>query len=110
MRFKPLPYVPRGAGTEGGRRRRFVRREYETTPLGSAVRRRRLAQGTFRWGAAVPVAAIGVLAAETDAQQVAPLLYVMLAISAVGAAVVYAVMAYAVWKFRDPKTRGRRYG
>ncbi|HZY70373.1 MAG TPA: hypothetical protein VFF67_05270 [Thermoplasmata archaeon] len=74
------------------------------------MRRRRLAGRVPGPVVAAPFAVLGLVAAQSDAQQAAPLLYVMLIISAVGAAVVYAVMAYAVWKFRDPRTRGRRYG
>ncbi len=49
-------------------------------------------------------------AGETDLQEISPLVWVMLAISVGGAIITFAFLAYAVWKFRDPSTKGRRYG
>jgi heme/copper-type cytochrome/quinol oxidase subunit 2 len=49
-------------------------------------------------------------AGESNYDQTLPLVWVLTAISAVGAAVVYAWLVYSVWKYRDPKTKGRRYG
>ena len=49
-------------------------------------------------------------AGPTDLQQISPLVWVMLAISVAGAAITFAFLTYAIWKFRDPSTRGRRYG
>jgi uncharacterized integral membrane protein len=43
-------------------------------------------------------------------QQTLPLIWVLLALSIVGAAITWGVLLYALWKFRDPATRGRRYG
>ena len=58
-----------------------------------------------------PAAAlVGRLGTETDLQLTTPLLWVLLALSVAGALVTYAFLVYAVWKFRDPKTRGRRHG
>jgi hypothetical protein len=34
----------------------------------------------------------------------------MLGISVAGAIVTFAFLVYAVWKFRDPKMKGRRHG
>jgi hypothetical protein len=39
-----------------------------------------------------------------------PLVWVMVAIGAAGAIVTFAFLVYAVVKFRDPTTKGRRYG
>lgn len=39
-----------------------------------------------------------------------PLLWTILAIGVAGAIVTFAFLVYAVWKFRDPATRRRRYG
>jgi len=63
-------------------------------------------------GLAAPALALGgVLASgETPLQLTEPLLWVMLALSVAGAIVTYAFLVYAVWKFRDPKARGRRHG
>lgn len=49
-------------------------------------------------------------AGQTDLQQISPLVWVILAISVGGAIITFAFMAYAVWKFRDPVARRRRYG
>ncbi|MCI4353028.1 MAG: hypothetical protein L3K14_06535 [Thermoplasmata archaeon] len=49
-------------------------------------------------------------AGQTDLQQISPLVWVILAISVGGAIITFAFLAYAVWKFRDPAARGRRYG
>lgn len=49
-------------------------------------------------------------AGETDLQQISPLVWVILAISIGGAIITFAFLVYAVWKFRDPATKGRRYG
>jgi NhaP-type Na+/H+ or K+/H+ antiporter len=49
-------------------------------------------------------------AGQTDLQEITPLVWVILAISVGGAIITFAFLAYAVWKFRDPATRGRRYG
>ncbi len=43
--------------------------------------------------------------AETNA-----LVWVMVGISAAGSIVTFAFLVYALWKFRDPKVKGRRYG
>ena len=47
---------------------------------------------------------------ESILQQVSPLLWAMVAISVGGAAITYAFLAYAIWKWRDPATRKRNYG
>jgi TRAP-type C4-dicarboxylate transport system permease small subunit len=65
----------------------------------------------FAGAAAAPAAALsGRVATETDLQLTTPLLWILLALSVAGALVTYAFLVYAVWKFRDPKTRGRRHG
>lgn len=57
------------------------------------------------------LSASGVAAAgPTDLEQTMPLVWVLLAISVAGAALTYALLTYALWRFRDPATRGRRYG
>jgi len=47
---------------------------------------------------------------ETDLQQTNAVVWVMIAISAVGAIITFAFLTYALWKFRDPKVKNRRYG
>ena len=49
-------------------------------------------------------------AGETDLQEISPLVWVILGISVGGAIITFSFLAYAIWKFRDPTTRGRRYG
>ena len=38
------------------------------------------------------------------------LVWVMIAIGAAGAFVTFAFLVYAIWKFRDPNARRRKYG
>ncbi|HKV90432.1 MAG TPA: hypothetical protein VJQ43_04445 [Thermoplasmata archaeon] len=53
----------------------------------------------------------GVAAAgPTNLAETSPLVWVMVAISVAGALITYAFLAYAIWRYRDPHTRGRRYG
>lgn len=52
----------------------------------------------------------GGAAAATDLQQTMPVVWVMTIFSVAGAAVTFGVLAWALWKFRDPSTKGRRYG
>jgi heme/copper-type cytochrome/quinol oxidase subunit 2 len=61
-------------------------------------------------GSALVAATGPAVAGESILDQVNPLLWTMIWISVAGAALVYAILAYAVWKFRDPATKGRRYG
>jgi hypothetical protein len=62
-------------------------------------------------GASTAIALAGrVASGETNLQLTDPLVWVMLGISVAGAIVTFAYLVYAVWKFRDPTKRGRRYG
>jgi hypothetical protein len=76
------------------------------------VRLRLLARGLSTWASAAAVlAAFGSASAgPTNLAQTTPLIWVMLAISVAGAIITWGVMAYALWKFRDPATKKRRYG
>lgn len=47
---------------------------------------------------------------ETNLQETSPLVWVLLAIGIGGALITFAILVYALWRFRDPRTRGRRYG
>jgi hypothetical protein len=47
---------------------------------------------------------------DSNLQLTTPLIWAMVAISAAGAIVTFAFLVYAVVKFRDPATKGRRYG
>jgi heme/copper-type cytochrome/quinol oxidase subunit 2 len=48
--------------------------------------------------------------ATTDLQEIAPLVWVMFLMGVAGAGVTFGYLVYALWKFRDPATRRRRYG
>lgn len=47
---------------------------------------------------------------ETNLQETNALVWVMIAISTVGAIITFAFLVYALWKYRDPKVKYRRYG
>ncbi len=67
--------------------------------------------GPAAGGTAATLGFGGLLATgETPLQLTEPLLWVMLALTVAGAIVTYAFLVYAVWRFRDPKSRGRRHG
>ncbi len=57
-----------------------------------------------------PAVRVVLASGQTILQEVNPLLWTMIAISAAGAIVTFAFLVYAVWRFRDPKARKRRYG
>jgi len=61
-------------------------------------------------GAAGAAGLLPLHASQTPIQEISPLVWVMVAISAAGAFITYAIMAYAVWRFRDPSTKRRNYG
>jgi hypothetical protein len=68
-----------------------------------------------RWAVALTsvtstLALTGSAAAETNLQETMPLVWVLLAMSIAGGAITFAILAYAIWKFRDPATKRRRYG
>lgn len=62
------------------------------------------AAGALAGAVALPATSSSVL------DQVDPVLWVMIAIGTAGAVITFAVLAYALVKFRDPATRRRRYG
>ena len=47
---------------------------------------------------------------QTNLQQTQTLFWLLVAISVAGAIITWGFMVYALWKFRDPKVKGRRYG
>jgi hypothetical protein len=49
-------------------------------------------------------------AGDTNLQLTTPLLWTMIAISTAGAIVTFAFLVYALYRFRDPAVRRRRYG
>jgi hypothetical protein len=67
-----------------------------------------------RCAAVAPTLSLGLaapwFAQETNYQETIPLVYAILVISVVGAAVTFGFLIYAVVHFRDPATVGRRYG
>jgi hypothetical protein len=61
--------------------------------------------------AATALVGFGALGAgESNLQLTEPLLWVMIGISVAGAIVTFSFLVYAVWRFRDPKMRRRKYG
>jgi hypothetical protein len=60
--------------------------------------------------AAGGLAALARGASESNLQLTSPLVWVLIAISAAGAIVTFSFLVYAIVKFRDPKTKDRRYG
>ena len=50
------------------------------------------------------------VSAETNLQETDPLLWIMIAIAAGGSIITFAFLVYALWKYRDPKVKNRRYG
>ena len=50
------------------------------------------------------------LSGATDLAQESPIIWVITGIAAGGALITFAFLIYGVLRFRDPKTKGRRYG
>ena len=72
---------------------------------------RRFAERTvlaFRSG--IPVAAAGFLLGSSNVQKTNDLVWTMIAIGVAGSIVTFSFLVYAIWRFRDPKAKGRRYG
>jgi hypothetical protein len=85
---------------------------YRLTP-GMLVSLRGAARAlAFGAAAATPIllAAPAAASGETNLQETAPLVWVLVAIGVGGAFITFSILVYALWKFRDPATRGRRYG
>jgi heme/copper-type cytochrome/quinol oxidase subunit 2 len=55
-------------------------------------------------------AAAWVASGPSNLAQTSDLVWAMVAISVAGSIVTFSFLVYAIWKFRDPKVRGRRYG
>jgi heme/copper-type cytochrome/quinol oxidase subunit 2 len=66
--------------------------------------------GPVAGGLAALAGGLGRTATTSDLQQISPLVWIMVAISAGGAIITYAFLVYAVWRYRDPSTRRRNYG
>ncbi|MCI4370050.1 MAG: hypothetical protein L3J81_01825 [Thermoplasmata archaeon] len=75
------------------------------------MRPRPLARALLGLGAAGAIAPWTGVAAETsNLAETTPLVWVLIGISVTGALITYAFLAYALWRYRDPHTKGRRYG
>lgn len=61
-------------------------------------------------GWATLVRSAGTWAGQTNLQETDPLFWALVLISFAGAILVFAIMIYALLRFRDPATRRRRYG
>ncbi|MGA8303461.1 MAG: hypothetical protein WA691_09535 [Thermoplasmata archaeon] len=61
---------------------------------------------------AIPTVALAgrIATGETNLQLTEPLLWLVMGMCIAGAIVTYAFLVYAVWRFRDPNMKGRRYG
>ena len=70
------------------------------------------------WGAAVALGPLTVLSmvpailasGQTDLQQTLTLVWVMVGLAVAGSIITFGFLIYALWKFRDPRVKGRRYG
>ena len=73
---------------------------------------RSIARGAIAAVAGLAVSGVAGIAAAgpTNLQQTEPVVWAMIGISAVGAAITFGFLIYALVKFRDPATKGRRYG
>jgi len=47
---------------------------------------------------------------STNLAQTNGIVWAMVAISVAGSIVTFSFLVYAIWRFRDPKVKGRRYG
>ena len=56
------------------------------------------------------VAAAGFVSASSNLAMTNGLIWIMIAISTAGSIVTFAFLVYSIWRFRDPKVKGRRYG
>jgi heme/copper-type cytochrome/quinol oxidase subunit 2 len=77
------------------------------------VRTRRAARAALAVAAAVGAVVLPGLAradGSTNLTETSPLVWVMVAISIGGSIITFAILVYAIWRFRDPAVRGRRYG
>jgi hypothetical protein len=61
-------------------------------------------------GALIATGAAAASSGQSILQEVSPLVWVMVGLSAGGAIITYFFLFYAAWKFRDPRTRRRNYG
>jgi hypothetical protein len=60
---------------------------------------------------AAGIGAAGLVASgSTNLQLTEPVLWTVIGISVAGSIVTFAFLVYALWKFRDPSVRRRRYG
>jgi phosphotransferase system glucose/maltose/N-acetylglucosamine-specific IIC component len=73
---------------------------------------RRIARGLLATAGSTGLLGLAGAAAAgpTNLQETNPILWALIAISAAGAILTYGFLAYALWRFRDPATKGRRYG
>lgn len=70
----------------------------------------RLASALAAPAFALPVSGGAMATGPTDLAQISPLVWVMLAISIGGALITFAILFYVLWRYRDPATKGRKYG
>ncbi len=59
---------------------------------------------------ALSLSGVAAAAGQTNLNETAPLVDAMFILSMIGALITFFVLVWALWKFRDPTTKGRRYG
>ena len=52
----------------------------------------------------------GFVLATSNLDKTSDLVWTMVAIGVAGSIVTFAFLVYSLWRFRDPKVKGRRYG
>lgn len=55
-------------------------------------------------------AAAPVLRGSSNLAETNGLIWVMIGVGTAGSIVTFAFLVYSIWRFRDPKVKGRRYG
>ncbi|HEY6238914.1 MAG TPA: hypothetical protein VIZ68_07010 [Thermoplasmata archaeon] len=61
-------------------------------------------------GVALGLPALARAGGPTNLAETSPLVWVMIAISIGGSIITFAILVYAIWRYRDPAVRGRRHG
>ena len=60
--------------------------------------------------ALLSLSGLAAAAGQTDLQETLPLVQAMFFLSLAGALLTFIILVWALLKFRDPTTKGRRYG
>jgi hypothetical protein len=111
-RFKLRKYVLRAVRPARGRGAGSYAAHMYAIPCVPGVRLRPWARALTVGAGGLGLLALTAVASagSSNLQETTPLVWVMVAISVAGAIITWGIMVYALWKFRDPATRRRRYG